>query len=386
MTAWREWVAEEARTIASAGRWRTVDSGPPDRFGAGSGVALGDSNRPPMVSFASNDYLGLSKHPAVVAAAAEALARWGTGAGASRLAGGGRPIHAELEAAVAAWKHAEAALLFPTGYAANLGLLATLAGPDVRVVSDAANHASIVDGCRLARADVAIYRHGDADHAAALLAEPGPRRRILVSETVFSMDGDIAPVAELATACARSGALLILDEAHDVGGSWSRAPGSGMHEEVVVLRVATLSKFLGSLGGVVAGPRSFIDLLVNRARSFIFTTATPPGDAAAALAALAIVGSDEGDQLRRDLRAIIDRIAPGHPSPIIPVVIGSEEDAVAASACLGGLGLMVPAIRPPTVAPGTSRLRISVSATHTAEQLDRLESGFDALGLRLLPQ
>lgn len=356
MTTWADRVDAECRAVEAAGRWRRI-------------VELDET----LVSFASNDYLGLSSHPAVVAAGHAALDRWGAGAGAARLVAGALPVHAELEAALAEWKREPAALLFPTGYAANLGVLATFAGPGVRVLSDERNHASIVDGCRLSRAEICIYRHRDLDHVDQLLrASPGPA--LVVTDTVFSMDGHIAPVNDLAERCARAGALLVLDEAHAVLG-----PDPDL-EGIEHLRVGTLSKYLGSLGGFVAGPRRFVDLLANRARPFIFTTASSPADATAARAAVGVLRSEEGAALAAALRANVDLVRPGHPSPILPVVVGEEDAAVAASAALRDRGLLVPAIRPPTVAPGTSRLRISVSATHTAGEVARLLAGLEAVG------
>jgi len=355
--SWADRVAAECRAVEAAGQWRSirdVDDG--------------------LVYFASNDYLGLSAHPAVVHAAHAALDRWGTGSGGARLVAGSRPVHTELEAALADWKGENAALLFPTGYAANLGVLATFATSGARVLSDERNHASIVDGCRLSRAEVCVYRHGDLDHVDDLLrTSPGPA--IVVTDTVFSMDGDVAPVAGLADRCAGRGALLVLDEAHAVLGP---EPGPVL-DGVDHLRVGTLSKYLGSLGGFVAGPRPFVDLLVNRARPFIFTTAGTPADAAAGLAALGVLRSEEGAQLVDRLRANVDLVRQGHPSPIVPVVIGDEADALAASAALRDRGLLVPAIRPPTVAPGTSRLRISLSATHTPGQVHALLDGLEAV-------
>ena len=327
-----------------------------------------------LVSFASNDYLGLARHPAVVAAGHAGLDRWGAGAGAARLVAGSRPVHGELEAALAEWKGEPAALLFPTGYAANLGTLGTFAGPGTLVLSDERNHASIVDGCRLSRAEVRVYGHGDADQVDDLLREfRGRGRCVVVTDTVFSMDGDVAPVAELAAVCAARGALLVLDEAHAVLGPEVALDG------VDHLRVGTLSKFLGSFGGFVAGPRAFLDLLVNRARPFIFTTATPPADAAAALAALSVLRSAAGGDLVRRLRANVDVLTPGHPSPIVPIVVGEEAATMAAAGGLRERGLLVPAIRPPTVAPGTSRLRISVSAAHTDVDLRLLQAGLEAV-------
>ncbi len=366
-SAWSGWVDGRRAAIDRAGQWRSVrtfDAAGPEGIlidGSGSGR--------PVVSFASNDYLGLTQHPEVKAAAVAAVDRWGTGSGAARLVVGSRPVHHDLEDALAAAQGHEAALLFPTGFAANLSVLATFGGPGTRVMSDELNHASIIDGTRMARADVAIYRHGDAEHLAHLLDRAradGVARPVIATDTVFSMDGDVAPVAEIVELGRRHGALLVLDEAHAVLGPNPDLDG------VDALCVSTLSKTLGSLGGYVTGPRSYINLLVNMARPFIFTTASTPADTAAALAALGVVHSAEGDELRARLRSHIERVAPGHPSPIIPVVVGDERDAVALSDALLERGLLVPAIRPPTVPAGTSRLRIALSAAHEPEHVDAL--------------
>jgi 8-amino-7-oxononanoate synthase len=367
---WTAWAEGELAAVRGQGRWREVTDfdarGPVGTVGPGGGR--------PAVSFAGNDYLGLSAHPAVVAAAHAALDRWGTGAGASRLVTGSRPVHSELERALAGWKREEAALLFPTGYAANLGVLATFGRAGARILSDERNHASIVDGCRLARADVSVWHHRDLGHLAAML-DADPRPAVVVTDTVFSMDGDVAPVASVADLCRSRGALLVADEAHAVLGP---DPELG---DVDHLRVGTLSKALGSAGGFVAGPRPLVQLLLNRARPGIFSTACTPAAAAAALAALDVARSAEGDALRARLRAHVERVAPGHPSPIVPVVLGTEERAMAASNQLLERGLLAPAIRPPTVAPGTSRLRLSLSAAHTDAQVDALVAALGALAL-----
>jgi len=364
MTRWRAWAEGELDGIRAAGRWRR-----PRTFDAWGPVGRIDGR--PVVSFASNDYLGLTTHPAVIAAAHEALDRWGSGSGAARLIVGSRPGHEALEQALAEWKDTDAAVLFPTGFAANLGVLSTMAGPDALVLSDELNHASIIDGCRLARAEVTVFPHRDVEHVAKVLREHnGPA--LVVTDTVFSMDGDVAPIDDLVAVCADNDALLIVDEAHAVLGP------EPAYDGVDVVRVSTLSKTLGALGGFAAASQPIVDLLVNRARSYIFTTASTPADVAAATAALTVVRSTEGDALRARLRANIDRIRPGHPSPVIPVVLGDERDAVAASSALFERGLLVPAIRPPTVAPGTSRLRLALSAAHTPEQLDDLVAGLDA--------
>lgn len=350
--SWDDWVKDEARRIEDAGQWRSPQSFDPGAPGS-------------LVSFASNDYLGLTHHPAVIAAAHEAIDRWGTGSGAARLIVGSRPVHHELEAELAAWKGSEAAVLFTTGFAANLGVLTTFAGRDTLVCSDELNHASLIDGRRLAGAPLAIYRHLDAAHVDELLRANDRARAIVVTESTFSMDGDVAPVDKLMEVCAHHGALLVLDEAHSVLG-----PPFDVHDDVVVLRVGTLSKTLGALGGFVAGPRRYTELLVNRARAYIFTTASTPADAAAALAAVRVVRSPEGDALRARLRANVDRVRPGHPSPVIPYVCGPEARAVEAAEALATRGFLVTAIRPPTVPPGTSRLRVAISADHTPEQID----------------
>jgi 8-amino-7-oxononanoate synthase len=363
---WDGWLDERLATIRDQGRWRAHRT--LDALGPRGDLVAGDGTRRPVVSFASNDYLGLSAHPAPAAAAHAALDRWGTGAGASRLVTGDRPVHDDLERALATWKGTERAVLFPTGFAANLGVLTTLGGPGVTIVSDELNHASIIDGSRLARAEVAIARHDDAAHVEALVrAAPGPA--LVVADSVFSMDGDALDVAEIADVCRRTGAVLVLDEAHAVLGP---DPTPAELDGVEVVRVGTLSKALGSLGGFAACSGRVADLLVNAARSAIFTTGLSPADAAAALASVGIVTGAEGAERRATLRRHIDRLRPGHPSPIVPVVLGDERRAVAASEALLSEGLLVPAIRPPTVAPGTSRLRVTFSAAHTDDEVDHL--------------
>ena len=336
-----------------------------------SGIAVdthgheGTLHGQPIVSFSSNDYLGLSQHPELKRAAHAAIDRYGTSAGASRLIGGSRELHDELERTIAGWKKTDAAVVFPTGFAANLGVLSTLAGPDVAVFSDELNHASIIDGCRLSRAHVQVYRHVDLAQLDQLLQATNTRK-LVVTDTVFSMDGDTVPLAELVALCVRHDALLVIDEAHAVLG-----PDLGANADHV-LRVGTLSKTLGSQGGWVAGSKVMIQLLVNRARSFIFTTGLAPADAAAALAAVRIMMSPEGSALRRRLRDNVDRVRANHPSPIVPIILGTDTAALRAAADLLAQGLYVPAVRPPTVPQGTARLRVTLSAAHTPAMIDRL--------------
>jgi 7-keto-8-aminopelargonate synthetase-like enzyme len=292
-------------------------------FDATDAVA-GSSDGEGLLSFASNDYLGLTRHPAVIDAAHAALDRWGTGSGSSRYVVGSRPVHHELEDALASWRGCRTAMVTPTGYAANLAAITTLAGRGTRICSDELNHASIVDACRLARAsgaELVITPHGDPSAVEQALAD-APGRSMVVSDLVFSMDGDAADVDALQAACARHDALLVLDVAHAVLGPAipEDPPGS------TTVQVGTLSKALGTVGGFVAGPAGLVEVIVQRARSAIFSTAMAPADAAAALTAVAIVSSPEGAALRRRLRSHVDRLDATSPSPIIPVVYGPESD------------------------------------------------------------
>jgi len=368
VTSWQKWMAGELDGVRDAGRWRslrTFDSRGP----------AGELDGTSIVSYASNDYLGLSSHPDVINAACEAARRWGTSATASRLVVGNRPAHTDLELDLADWKHTDRALVFATGYAANVSVPTVFGGPDVTVFSDELNHASIIDGCRLSRSRLVVYPHLDLDWLADQLHHTSGRS-IVVTDAVFSMDGDLADTVALAALCATHGALLVLDEAHSVVG-----PDAQLDPAAVIVRVGTLSKTLGSLGGFVAAGTDVIDLLINRARPFIFSTGLTPPDAAAAQAALSILRSDAGRDLIARLEHVTDRVKPGHPSPIIPIVIGDERAALHASQALAERGILIPAIRPPTVPPGTSRLRLALSAAHTDQMIDNL---IDAL-VELVP-
>lgn len=365
MTAWDEWLSAELDAVRAANRWRRTVA----FDGDGPTGRVGDSE---LVSFASNDYLGLAAHPQVRRAAIAALEKWGAGSCASRLVTGTRTLHHELEEAIAAWKGTQAALVFPTGYAANLGVLQVFGVSDATIFSDELNHASIIDGCRLARARKVVFRHNDIGHLRELMQETSGKK-IVVTEAVFSMDGDLAPCEALLELCMEQEALLVVDEAHAVLSANLRSDYPGY------IRIGTLSKTLGALGGWVAGTRAVIDLLINRARTFIFTTALTPADAAAAHEALSIYQSEEGDRLRARLRSFVDSIRPGHASPIVPIVMGAESAALAASQALLERGLYVPAIRPPTVPVGTSRLRVALSASHSPEMIERLRDALVSL-------
>jgi len=335
----------------------------------------------PLLSFSSNDYLGLASHPEVIAAAAETMAVEGFGAGAARLVSGDLPSHRALESDLAAFLGRPAALLFPTGYQANLGAITALAGPADLIVSDAANHASLIDGCRLSKATISVYAHADPDAAARALSRPGPfRRRFLVTESLFSMDGDLAPLAQLARLAETQDAILVVDEAHALGvlGPSGRGLCAATRVSPDVL-VGTLGKAFGSAGGFVAGSRTLRDYLVNRARTFIYTTAAPPALAGAARAALRLASGAGGDERRARLRSNQDRLVEhlrgkiaAAPGPILAVVLGTDGRALEAANHLRQRGLFVPAIRPPTVPEGTARLRVTFSSEHTEEDVDTL--------------
>lgn len=335
-----------------------------------------------VLCLCSNNYLGLAGDPRLAAAAVAAIEAAGFGAGASPLISGHMDAHAALESELADWQGCEAALVFGSGYHANIGVLAALLRPGDEVFSDELNHASLIDGCRLSRATVRVYRHLDADDLARQLARSTARRRLIVSDSVFSMDGDLAPVAELVRLAERNDAWLMLDEAHAVGvfaqGGAGLAAELGLGERVTV-RMGTLGKALGGYGAFVAGSRALIELLVNRARAYVYSTALPPAVIAAARAAVAIARTDEPRRaaLWRNARRLHGGLAAAGvamqplASPIVPLLVGEASAAlrVAESACANGV--LAPAIRPPTVPEGTARLRVTPIATHTEAQIDQ---------------
>ncbi|MDF1564875.1 MAG: 8-amino-7-oxononanoate synthase [Deltaproteobacteria bacterium] len=346
-----------------------------------------------LLSFSSNDYLGLSHHPRIIAAAHAALDRWGFGAGASRLITGDRAVHEALEAALARLMGTEAARLFTSGYHANTGALPALAGSGDRIFSDALNHASLIDGCRLSRAEVQVYPHRDLAALERLLVRaPGGGRRLIVTDAVFSMDGDRAPLSGLVALAEQHGATLFLDEAHALGVLGPAGRPAGLAAEAglearVALRMGTLGKALGTFGAFVAGSAAACEHLLGSARSFVFTTALPPVVAAAALEALAVL-QDEGEARRARLFAAVDHLRAGlsalglavgpERTPILPLILGSPERTLRVAGRLLEEGLWVHPIRPPTVPEGSSRLRIALSADHGIEEVDRL--------LRALPR
>jgi 8-amino-7-oxononanoate synthase len=341
------------------------------------------------LNFTTNDYLSLAADVRLARAAARAARRYGTGAGASPLISGYLPPLRRLERCLAAWERSSGAVVFSSGFAANLGLITALAGPDDVIFSDALNHASLIDGCRLSRAFVNVYQHVDVNHLKELLSRKAKqgRRRLIVTESVFSMDGDWAPLPDLLDLARRYDALLLIDEAHASG--VLGAHGRGLVEvllpelssdDATVIKVGTLSKALGSQGGFVCGGRILIDWLVNQSRPYIYSTALAPPAAAAARRAVGIVQEEPirrqrlfalGDLLRTRLRKA------GLPETnsrchIVPVIVGDATAAMNLSCHLADQGILVPAIRPPSVPDGTARLRISLTSGHCEEDVERL--------------
>ncbi|MGC1167200.1 MAG: 8-amino-7-oxononanoate synthase [Solirubrobacterales bacterium] len=367
-------VAERLEELRDRGLYRRLRlvSGP-----QGSRVLL--SGRPVLL-LCSNNYLGLADHPKVRGAAAEAAMRWGAGAGASRLISGNMEPHRRLEAQLAEFKGYEAALLFGSGYLANTGVIAALAGAGEVVFSDELNHASIVDGCRLSRAETFVYRHGDLEHLAWGLGQAGGRGSLIVSDGIFSMHGDVAPLPELLELARRHGCRLMVDEAHATGaigpGGRGSVAAAGLSGEVDVV-VGTLGKALGSYGAYACAGTETIDFLVNTARPFIFSTAPPPPSVAAASAALELVSPHRVERLQANASRFRAALAAegldagSSQAQIVPIEVGEAEMTM--DLCERALerGVFAQGIRPPTVPAGSSRLRFTVMATHRVGELER---------------
>lgn len=351
----------------------------------------------PMLAFCSNDYLGLANHPRVVEALREGASQYGAGSGASHLISGHGRAHAVLEERLAAFvaPHLEEAraLYFSTGYMANLAVLTALgADTDAMIFSEALNHASLIDGARLARAAVTVYPHGDVAALAAQLATSGAATKIVVTDSVFSMDGNIAPLPALLALCERHGAWLVVDDAHGFGVLGEHGRGALEHcalRSPNLVYVGTLGKAAGVSGAFIAAHASVIELMVQRARPYIYTTASPPALAHALLTSLDIIAGEEGTRLRAHLAALIAQLdealrltrwqRPVSHTPIQPIVIGANDEALRVAASLHAQGLWVPAIRPPTVPANTARLRVTLSAAHTFDQVARLAGAINEL-------
>jgi 8-amino-7-oxononanoate synthase len=379
-----EWIDAELDALEIAGlrRQRAV------RSGAQSACVRLDGKN--LTNFGSNDYLGLAADERVIGAAVAAC-REGWGSGASPLVSGCCGIHAELERRLAEFEGAEAALVFPSGFAANAGVIPALADEPDAIFADSKNHASLIDGCRLSRAARFVYPHADCDALAARLRDAQRfRRRLIVTDTLFSMDGDFAPLPRLAELAERFDAMLLVDEAHATGVFGERGRGMAEHfaeqtrdatlEERVHVRIGTLSKALGSAGGFVCGRRSLIEWLANRARTYVFSTAGPAAACAAAIASLEIVQQEPDRRVRLLERAadVRNRLCEQgwnigrSESQIIPLVVGESERAMRLAADLRDMGFFVPGIRPPTVPQGESLVRLSLCVHHTAGMIDSL--------------
>ncbi len=328
-------------------------------------------------NFASNDYLGLARDPRIAAAITEGVARYGAGSAASRLVCGTLPPHLALEQAIAAAKQCEAALTFSSGFATPLGCIPAIVGKGDFVVLDKLSHACLVDAARLSGATLRVFPHNDLDKLTRLLksirAKSSDSRILVATESVFSMDGDLCPLRAIVETCESHDALLLLDEAHGFGVLGDHGMGLAEQEGLqqrITFQMGTLSKAAGLSGGYLAASRAWIDLLTNRARSFIYSTAPPPAIAHAALTSLQIIRSEDGQQLRTRLRQHIETLQPSACTPILPFILGSNEAALSASAKLEQAGLLVPAIRYPTVPRNSARLRVSLSAAHPQEAIE----------------
>ncbi len=357
----------------------------------------------PLHAFCSNDYLGLAADARVVAALREGAKRYGAGSGASHLISGHSQAHAALEERLADFMSPciadAAALYFSTGYMANLAVLSALAGKGAEIFSEELNHASLIDGARLSRAAIRIYPHRDLAALATMLSASTAQDKLVVTDSVFSMDGNIAPLAELLALCERHGAWLVVDDAHGFGVLGEN--GRGMLEQLALsspqlVYIGTLGKAAGVAGAFVGAHATVVEWLVQRARPYIYTTAAPPAVAHALLTSLDIIGSDEGRQRRAQLRQLIGRLRERlalkrwsplpSDTPIQPVIIGDNAQTMAAGAALLARGFWVGAIRPPTVPQGTSRLRITLSAAHTLAQVDALAEALNDIETAALAQ
>ncbi len=349
----------------------------------------------PVLLLCSNNYLGLADHPSIREAAAEAARRWGVGAGASRLVSGSMTIHRRLEEKLAAFKGTESCLLFGSGYLANLGVLGALAGPGDTIFSDELNHASIIDGCRLSRADVVVYRHRDMEHLRWSISRHGGRgEKVIATDSVFSMDGDLAPLEEIVDIAQRCGARTVVDEAHAVGnlgpGGRGAIARAGLEGEVDVA-VGTLGKALGSYGAYACASDEMVRLLINTSRSLIFSTAPPPPSVAGALAALELLEDrpHRVQRLRTNARALRGALElEGFPVSesdmhIVPLIIGDERQAMRMCQDAIERGVFAQAIRPPTVPAGTARLRLTVMASHTAAELRKAAGVLGSVARRI---
>ena len=383
---WRNQLQQQHDQRKSESLWRslrTVDS-PPDRE-----IRIGDKT---LLNFCSNNYLSLANHPSMIEAATAAASRYGTSTSASHLIAGHNTLHEDLEGKIAEFTGAEKAILFSTGYMANLAVPDTFLGRNDLLVQDRLNHASIIDGGKITNAKVLRYKHNDADAAERLLEATEHNRKLLITDSVFSMDGDVAPIARLHSACKKHDAVLMVDDAHGFGVIGDTGKGSletvGLTPSGNILMLGTLSKACGSFGAFVAGDAVYIDTLLQHARPFIYTTALPSPVVAASIKALELIQTEawRREKLNENVTYFRSQAEQAHiplaPSstPIQPVIIGDNQTTLKISQNLFQKGFMVVAIRPPTVAVGEARLRITLMTDHTKEDMDRL---IDCLGSSL---
>lgn len=344
-----------------------------------------------VILLSSNNYLGLANHPRVKRAAIEAIERYGVGSGASRLISGNMSLHEELEERIAEFKGVESSLLFNSGYTANTGIISAIVGKGDFIYSDELNHASIIDGSRLSRAEIRIYPHKDINRLEDLLKrERGKGKRLIITDTVFSMNGDIAPLKEIYELIEKYSALLMVDEAHATGVLGNKGKGAVEHFGLSgkdIIQMGTLGKALGSFGAYIAGSKDLIGYLINKTRSFIYTTSLPSSIAAASIEAIKIIEEDESliKRLWDNRKIFIDGLNSlgvntfGSETPIIPIFIGDTYKASKMAQLLFEQGIFAPAIRPPTVPEGGSRIRITVMATHTKDDIEEALKAFRKL-------
>jgi len=380
-----EWIKEELKQIHDKQLFRILTE---LETGQSPEVTISGKS---YVLLGSNSYLGLSVDPKVVESAKLALGKYGTGSGGSRLVSGSFDLHRMLEERIARFKNTESSILFSSGYLANIGTISALVGSDDIIYSDELNHASIIDGARLSRSTVRIYKHLDLNHFQELIESDKNTkcRKLIVTDTVFSMDGDLVPLPELVEISEKYGCILMIDEAHATGVLGKRGSGATEHfgvEDRVPVVMGTLSKAVGSLGGYIAGSKELIDFIRNRVRSYIFDTSLPPASLAASITAIDIIENEP--ERREHLWNMVNkfktgiedsglRVLPSH-SAIIPVLIGDAEPALNFAKMLRENGVFTPAVRPPSVPHGMCRIRVTIMATHTQEHIDTALKAFRA--------
>jgi 8-amino-7-oxononanoate synthase len=380
-----EWIKEELKQIHDKQLFRILTE---LETGQSPEVTISGKS---YVLLGSNSYLGLSVDPKVVESARLALEKYGTGSGGSRLVSGSFDLHRMLEERIARFKNTESSILFSSGYLANIGTISALVGSDDIIYSDELNHASIIDGARLSRSTVRIYKHLDLNHLQELIESDKNTkcRKLIVTDTVFSMDGDLVPLPELVGISEKYGCILMIDEAHAAGVLGKRGSGATEHfgvEDRVPVVMGTLSKAVGSLGGYIAGSKELIDFIRNRVRSYIFDTSLPPASLAASITAIDIIENEP--ERREHLWNMVNkfktgiedsglRVLPSH-SAIIPVLIGDAEPALNFAKMLRENGVFTPAVRPPSVPHGMCRIRVTIMATHTQEHIDTALKAFRA--------